>query len=767
MSFINKVFSAIRDSLTKPFKTEGTSTTFGQGLGDNTEEFTESLENQGDELNQFLSTRGDEINRSFFIERIVEKRGLDESLEKLLNRDNISISQNQSSIKSKDETLLEIEKSLQSLSTLSYRTPLSEPVVFNTLQTPSVETKFIYNFFEPNEEIISRAEDDSADIRLASSRSQNKNTIPRCVDIRWDIVTPPKQRLPFSILRTEDSSLKRILYRNSGLNRGSADRKAIQRLATRRGIEFSSPSSVFEFVNNGKSFKNNIFITMDGSSGVNSSINVGDVELFGENLENRFLKIHATIPGLYDIFKYANQNDNSVTNETNQIASSLLNYKIRAEDPKSIKSDGSLVGLDYVGYIIEKERLTSNGNWKRVANYYILGNLNNNFIDTRVAYGKVYRYRVRSVIKSTIPIKKNKFIETFKLNAAALQQSGLTSAIIKQIENVTNQNVSYLLPQAAQETFSYDLTDQYSVLQDIESGTSSVEESATPNLQTVSAGSAAYSRNYGARLAAEQNGVEYKDRYTLTEIVELYNKIIESQTQGDIAYESYYFSSDPSKIWRYVSVVENKPPAPPSGMQVAPISPQKKIRVIWLPPAESQRDIKKISLYRRIPNSSDEEQKKWVKIDEENLRTADGAGLLQQSAKLEYNHYDDEDVDFGLQYVYALESEDVHGFTSFLSMQIGAELNPRYHIERREKSLKFVSGAGLRRDEIGKKAKVFQSVSDVYFARNKIKITPSLEFGETSKDFIIKITSLDTFEQKEVKITLNNKKAIAGGVAAW
>jgi hypothetical protein len=118
MSFINKVFSAIRDSLTKPFKTEGTSTTFGQGLGDNTEEFTESLENQGDELNQFLSTRGDEINRSFFIERIVEKRVLNASLERLLNRDNISISQNQSSIKSKDETLLEIEKSLQSLSTL-------------------------------------------------------------------------------------------------------------------------------------------------------------------------------------------------------------------------------------------------------------------------------------------------------------------------------------------------------------------------------------------------------------------------------------------------------------------------------------------------------------------------------------------------------------------------------------------------------------------------------------------------------------------------
>jgi hypothetical protein len=698
-------------------KTESTAITFGQ-----------DVDEVIDDLEEVLSTQGDDINKSFETERLMEERNLDFKLDRLLNKDSISLSQNNSQIKTKDEITLELEKSLQSLSTLSYRTSLSEPIVFNTLQTPSIDAKFVYNFFQPNEEVVSRAEDVSADDLLKSGRSQNKNTIPRYVDLKWDIVSPPKQKLPSSILKTEDLPLKRALYRNSGTNRENLDEKIKERLASRSGIEFSNPSAVFEFVNNNRSFKNNVFLSIDGSSDVDSSISMEDVELLGSNLEDRFLKIQTTIPGLRDIFKSANQNDSTEINEVNQIASSLLNYRIQTEEPISIKSNASLVGIDYVGYIIEKERLTNEGNWVRLANYYIFGALNNNFIDTRVAYGKAYRYRVRSVFKTTLPIQKTKFIETFKLNAATLQQSGLTSAIVKQIQNVTNQNVSYLLPQAERESFSYSLTEGFEVSQDVEMGTSSIEETT-----------------------------QSQDMFTLPEIVALYNEKIESATQKEIAHVSYYFASDPSKVWRYVPTVENKPPKPPSGIQVVPVSPQKKIRIVWLPPAESQRDIKKINLYRRIPNSSDEGKRNWKKIDEENLRTVDDAGLLKQAAKLSHNHYDDEDVDFNMQYVYALESEDVHGFTSFLSMQIGAELNPRYHIERREKPLKFVSGAGLRLNETNKKAKVFQSVSDVYFARNKIKITPALEFGETSKDFIIKITSLDTFEEKEVKITLNNR----------
>ena len=86
----------------------------------------------------------------------------------------------------------------------------------------------------------------------------------------------------------------------------------------------------------------------------------------------------------------------------------LENTKIDTKEPIGFTSIPELVGLDYVGYIIEKERLNkATGDWLRTDEYKIIGSRAIDFKDTRIAYGEVYRYRIKSIVKLTVKKKKN------------------------------------------------------------------------------------------------------------------------------------------------------------------------------------------------------------------------------------------------------------------------------------------------------------------------------------------------------------------------
>lgn len=108
--------------------------------------------------------------------------------------------------------------------------------------------------------------------------------------------------------------------------------------------------------------------------------------------------------GFADIFNSAPLNvlSNDDKNSIYTIASALSDVKIERDDPKGFESLKEFRGLEYVGYIIQKERLDrKTGAWIRVEELRIIGAQSNAFIDTRVIYGELYRYRIKNILRVT------------------------------------------------------------------------------------------------------------------------------------------------------------------------------------------------------------------------------------------------------------------------------------------------------------------------------------------------------------------------------
>jgi hypothetical protein len=137
----------------------------------------------------------------------------------------------------------------------------------------------------------------------------------------------------------------------------------------------------------------------------------------------------------------------------------------------------------------------------------------------------------------------------------------------------------------------------------------------------------------------------------------------------------------------------------------------------------------------------------------------DGDGVLDvenTTIPRDLNLFVDRNVQVGRPYIYALTSVDVHGTESFLSTQIQAELNSNYALEKEEKKLKWISGSGAKPEEIDFVLKKFFNRTEQIVARRNIVLSPNTKFAEAEKNLIIKITSLDTHEVKELKVVLTN-----------
>src|SRR3990167_1380673 len=104
--------------------------------------------------------------------------------------------------------------------------------------------------------------------------------------------------------------------------------------------------------------------------------------------------------------KTISQNIDTISTDKEElrfVANALRDIKIKSEEPIGFKSIPELVGLDYMGYIIEKERLDDTTNkWIKIDEYKIIGPDANIFKDTRLAFGNAYRYRIRSVSRYTV-----------------------------------------------------------------------------------------------------------------------------------------------------------------------------------------------------------------------------------------------------------------------------------------------------------------------------------------------------------------------------
>lgn len=414
------------------------------------------------------------------------------------------------------------------------------------------------------------------------------------------------------------------------------------------------------------------------------------------------------------------------------VASVIGEIKIPKEEPIGFTSIPEMFGLDYVGYIIEKERLNKDtGEWVKIDEYKIIGSQASSFVDTRVAYGQSYRYRVKSVVKLTkVEVKDSLSHHDAVKDIEVFEKKELERGLRKNESKLRNVD-SFINVGLAPKKSSGD-------------SPHSIELSEGNTLQVGSDFSdlTRASNQKLKDLRLEKNSKLFDSdlatgKKTKADLHKLTNKSIKEIQEKKIEYYSYYFESNHSKNWHYIDVVERVPPPPPQTVKVVPNTQQKNISIFWLKPANDQRDVVGYRIYRR--NSVGQP---WIVLKD----------FLDHET-----YYIDKDVVSGVPYIYALTCIDVHDIESFLSTQVQAELNARYALEKQEKLLKFVSGPGVQPTEIDLVYKQFLQEKDaVIVAKNSIRLSPNITLGDITKNFILKIRSLDTHELHEIKIAVKN-----------
>jgi len=419
-----------------------------------------------------------------------------------------------------------------------------------------------------------------------------------------------------------------------------------------------------------------------------------------------------------------------------EIAKILEDVVVEKREPTGFASIPEFVGLDYIGYIIDKERRDKKtSQWVRIDEYRIVGTSANNFKDSRVAYGNCYRYRISSVMKvterrkvemSTVDLQDDiREFETARIEESLLVNQNL----IAEVDRITNTG---LVPQsslAGRSTTTFELLNSVVV-------TANEEET---KVIAVAADTAIV--NIENMRLLENLSVNSFDLMQGTissvELQRLIEKNLKNFTESKFEYTSHYYKSEPSD-WVMVNVAEFKPPPPPSAIKVTPNSSEGWITVTWLAPAHIQRDIASFRLYRRQSIGQ-----RWSPLGE--------FGVVD-------NFFVDKAVKLNREYIYALTSVDAHGLESFLSTQIQAELNPNFIVEKEERPLRWISGSGARPDkDFNQVFKKFFDPEVPIVVEDNIVIGPTTFFNDTQKKFLVRVKSLDIHEVKEFVISLENE----------
>ena len=418
----------------------------------------------------------------------------------------------------------------------------------------------------------------------------------------------------------------------------------------------------------------------------------------------------------------------------------LENTKIDTKEPIGFTSIPELVGLDYVGYIIEKERLNkATGDWLRTDEYKIIGSRAIDFKDTRIAYGEVYRYRIKSIVKLTVKKKKNittnfdilTDLQTFIGDKVKEDFQNATS-LVKNRNSLFNKGLDSKVSSGVSKP-SVNVSDRFSIVFNNDNTVSVVD--------TESKKQTSLPLDKQKDLLSSQMLFGASSKIDLKELL---NKVIKNQKSEqveDFECVSYYYSSRPSKNWVYVDIIDQEPPESPLITKIIPNSLQNKINIYWTKPITFKRNVKFLNIYRR--NKVGDE---WMKIAE--------------SIPEEINFFIDDNVEFNKKYIYAMTTIDVHDIESFLSTQIQAELNPNISLEKEEKALKWISGPGATIEDTESVFRKFFTRDEQIIAKNNVVFVANTKFSDESKDFIVRIRSLDTHESFDIKLTLKNIKEI-------
>ena len=205
-------------------------------------------------------------------------------------------------------------------------------------------------------------------------------------------------------------------------------------------------------------------------------------------------------------------------------------------------------------------------------------------------------------------------------------------------------------------------------------------------------------------------------------------------------YNAYWIESYPSP-WKYIKIVDKRRPKPVEDLQVFPKSNVPTIMCTWIKPVNEQKDIVKWRVFRRLYGEIS-----WSLVFEGSLRE---------------NIFEDMNVVENQRYVYAVQGVDIHGLKSRLSAQWVAQINKNFDAELEEKSLELYQGKGedIERNEDGEYdptsvVVVRDGISKELVAYKYVIIQPVTTYPISERDFLLRITSLDTGEKQDVKLQM-------------
>ena len=258
-----------------------------------------------------------------------------------------------------------------------------------------------------------------------------------------------------------------------------------------------------------------------------------------------------------------------------------------------------------------------------------------------------------------------------------------------------------------------------------------------------------------------------------------------------------FFGSEWSRDWGQAMVIDTTPPNPPDELVVRPHSAEKAIEITMKLPHNPQRDISKMTLWRKLQDEWGNDLTNWVQITEpSDPKTSQGTKL---PAVMNFREEQDQEtgrdplaynrsivnqfvefapvnarfIDYGVQYfggqtryryVYAAMCHTRHGEKSKLSDQLSAIVNPEW-AKTGEYPVKFVSCAGVDRDfDTG----VFSTYPERHI-RSEVVQRPGSHFSlvaqaRTAKralnnnTYVARVESLDTGQHVDipVKVVVNN-----------
>lgn len=471
---------------------------------------------------------------------------------------------------------------------------------------------------------------------------------------------------------------------------------------------------------------------------------------------SNLIRVNFTNRGLAKIVKDGSSLSSTTPNKSTivNLSTLLSGLQIQRGAPIVFDTIQDFLGVDYIGYIIEKERLNKNtGEWERIDEYRIIGTSANSFTDTRIAYGESYRYRMRSVIKVSQSVQKPVLQVLSKNdNISVLKQNTINQSLQANQAILSNLNKTSM---GLSSKTSSGIVSQKIKLDE------NTSLSVTPSSTEIVTSSSMANENLRLSQNLRVSNLSLTTgNSTSEELKTLINDNVNNLKQQSVSFESSYYESNPTKNWIYVNIIDETAPPAPQSIKIVPDSVNKQIMISWLKPPNTQRDIQYFKIYRRekvgdtwslltttreIDLNSDGQISDLEKVEA-------AASLIPENGNLFF----DKNVEFGKQYIYAMTCVDVHGTESFLSIQIQAQLNANFALEKQEKQLKWISGSGAKPSEINFVIKKFLNRNENLIAKKNIFISPTTKFAETRRDLIIKVKSLDTHIVHEVKVVLLN-----------